>query len=357
MVSCLGLEPHEIKHADPSQRDYFIATAAVYVPSLIYLWLRTCFEHGLNLKARVSVEESGTISISIPVEFDWIPGQHCFLRFHGLGWQAFSSHPFSICSLPSRTLGERSSAVFYARHRGGLTARLYHFAKAQPRLTGVSIDGPYGGIDLRKFHACDRMLIIAGGSAAGWTLPFIEQFARLMTGSTEDDAARPRSMRVILATRDDNIRHWFLQAVRQALSHRSPPESSLAGLSIEVYLTGDDKNVATPPEDLPEGIEGTKASFAGRVQEFKSQNVEGELYELHNQIESQQRHGRPNLQAIIREEAANAANLVQSVGVFICGPPLMLNDVRNTVAAENWQILQGSNLGGFYLYCEHYSWA
>src|SRR6201996_3851951 len=105
-------------------RDYFIATAAVYVPCCVYPWLRTCFEYGVSQKAQIFVEDNGFTRITIPAKFNWKPGQHCFLRFTSFGLLGtLSSHPFTICSLPSTRQDEPSELVFYLRHKGGLTAK------------------------------------------------------------------------------------------------------------------------------------------------------------------------------------------------------------------------------------------
>ena len=214
-------------------RDYFIATAAVYVPAWIFPWLRTCFEYGLGQKAHISVEENGFTRISIPANFDWVPGQHCFLRFTSFGLGAtLTSHPFTICSLPSTSTTKRQSeAIFYVRHQGGFTAKLHDYAMQHAGASiPVLLDGPYGGVNLLKFIANDHILVIAGGSGAGWPIPFIEQFIRLhsvvpdeeksqlvntnVKGTqvvTRAESGTVRSLHVILATRDIITRDWYRQ--------------------------------------------------------------------------------------------------------------------------------------------------
>lgn len=49
---------------------------------------------------------------------------------------------------------------------------------------------------------------------------------------------------------------------------------------------------------------------------------------------------------IIDEETAKSAETGQSLGVFVCGPDSMQNDVRNSVAKANLGILGGSKSGG-----------
>ena len=160
-----------------SDRHYFVATAAVYVPTWIYPWARTIFEHGIQ-RAEIFVEDSGFTRIAIRSNATWLPGQHCFLRFPTLGVSALSSHPFTICSLPALPSQENSHPMtFYVRHRSGFTKELHQRASKVPGLhLPVMVDGPYGGINNDKFFTSDRLVVIAGGAGAGWMLPFIEQF-------------------------------------------------------------------------------------------------------------------------------------------------------------------------------------
>ena len=208
------------------------------------------------------MEDNGFTRITIPsVNMRWKPGQHCFLRFTSFGFQAFSSHPFTICSLPSTRPNEKSELVFYIRHQRGLTEKLYNHAIKQPGASvAVHVDGPYGGINMQRYTQGDRLLVVAGGSGAGWMLPFIELFHRWNSiaadeeqgkdtetedsetqpdgGHRERGLSRPLSLRVILATRDTSTRTWFLRAVGELLSKYSTPHSSF-DIDVQVYLTGE----------------------------------------------------------------------------------------------------------------------
>ena len=93
----------------------------------------------------------------------------------------------------------------------------------------VLVDGPYGGIDNQKYFGSDRLVVVAGGVGAGWSLPFVEQYLRFLlslastdsssTGSEREKCALnspsprsiaygPRYLRIILATRDTATRTW-----------------------------------------------------------------------------------------------------------------------------------------------------
>lgn len=302
----------------------------------------------------------------------WKPGQHCFLRFTSFGFQAFSSHPFTICSLPSTRPKEKSELVFYIRHQRGLTEKLYNHALKQPGASvPVHVDGPYGGINMQKYTQGDRLLVVAGGSGAGWILPFIELFHRWNSTAaneehgkgteTEDKETQPNgghrerslsgplSLRVILATRDTSTRTWFLRTVGELLSKYSTPHSSF-DIDVQVYLTGEAERDAHMPKTVDNAtILGASAS--------SSENIDVKAEGQQATVPGNELCGRPELPLIVHEEGTRAAEAGQSLSVFVCGPPTMQNDVRNAVAEENLNILKGSKSGGVYLHSEHFSWA
>lgn len=354
---------------------YFIATAAVYVPCYVYPWLRTCFEYGTRAKAQVTVEDGGFTRISIPANFTWIPGQHCFLRFTGFGFfQSISAHPFTICSMPSNATEEKSELIFYIRHQRGLTARLYQFALKSPGGSiPVLVDGPYGGINLQSYAHSDHLLVIAGGSGAGWTLPFIEQFIMCqsrtvdeergqaasldgITRKTESNERRihgPFTLRVIVAIRDATTRLWYINTVKKLLSRYETLES-VSSIRIQLHLTGEatqEVDLADKALDLPADL-SKSASLPENIiaQEDRTETTSSALFD-------EQLDGRPQLPLIVQEEAARTATGGESLAVFVCGPDTMQDDVRNAVAEANLNILKGSRSGGVYLHSEHFSWA
>ncbi|CZS91302.1 related to Fre1p and Fre2p [Rhynchosporium agropyri] len=362
---------------------YFVATAAVYVPCFIYPWLRTIFEYGCTQKARVFVEDNGFTRVTIPANFTWAPGQHCFLRFTGFGIvQSISAHPFTICSMPSKSIDEPSELVFYIRHRRGFTAKLHQHALNNPGVaTPVMVDGPYGGVSLPQLHGSDRVLVIAGGSGAGWCLPFIESFFRFNSNSTPKDeelghetslpekkdvrsdvistsSSRSRnsnpsaaSLRVVLATRDTASRFWFERAVSDLFARMSIPSRISSSAQIQVFVTGEaGKKLSGTSSKIPHRAgSSTSGDIITQSEDDAPPPVSmpGTEYE-----------GRPSLPIIIRDEAARAADAGQSLSVYVCGPDEMQNDVRNAVAKQNLDIVRGSRAGGgVYLYSEHFSWA
>lgn len=237
----------------------------------------------------------------------------------------------------------------------------------------VLVDGPYGGIDTQKLYGSDRIIVIAGGSGAGWSLPFIEQHLRcrysgpktLSSDSSEADSDgsssndqknpevrghvnAPQSLRVLLATRDTATRVWFHKAVDDMLSRY--PQSQLASeLMVEVFLTGEAEQHREIEKGIAELSNLDSSSPPRRKAEMQKQS--------RSSISGQELYGRPQLPRMIHEEAVMAAETKQSLSVFACGPLTMQNDVRNAVANENLGIFKKLRSTGVYLHLEHFSWA
>ncbi|KAL6153059.1 hypothetical protein ACJQWK_11584 [Exserohilum turcicum] len=358
---------------------YFVATAAVYVPCFVFPVLRTVFEYKGTQQARVSVEGNGFTRISIPARCEyWSPGQHCFLRFTGFGFlDALSAHPFTICSLPPSRPGDAAELVFYIRHQAGFTQKLYQHALTKPDGTiPVIVDGPYGGASSLKLRTADRLLVIAGGSGAGWCLPFLEHFLRSTSSFHDEELGKDEanshptssspgskytSLRMVLVTRDARSRLWFEQAVQRLLARF--PTAHASAIEIQVYLTGSGTTSETtaPPPDFPEktGAEpatrpvGAESSSTASDKELETRGASPAA-----NTTSKEYTGRPALPVLVREEAAKAADAQEILNVYVCGPATMQNDIRNAVAGENLRILGGAvGTVGVYLHSEHFSWA
>jgi NAD(P)H-flavin reductase len=315
------------------------------------------------------VEDNGFTCIRIPFGSNWKPGQHCFLRFTSFGVkQAISAHPFTICSTPPNNLNEQNELIFYIRHQRGFTAKLYHHALEHPGTSvPVLVDGPYGGINLQKYYEVDHLIVIAGGSGAGWCLPFIELFTRHQSMAPDEEHGQeicedgkegfhqrnksgPLSLQVVLATRDNSSRIWFLRTVGELLS-KYPATGSTPKVRVKIFLTGE----AAEHVDLPKN--GSVNPAYSKISDSSGDKVTVQAETQKATVAGEEFEGRPQLPLIIHEEAAKVAVACQSLGVYVCGPDTMQNDVRNAVAKENLNILKGSKAKEVYLHSEYFSWA
>ena len=207
-------------------------------------------------------------------------------------------------------------------------------------------------------------------------LPFVEQFLRVLSLAVREDRTAketrestqtpselieerirrgPRSLRIILATRDVETRTWF-RGVLDSLLLDYKSMGTTPDLSIEVHLTREAERIVQPSTKPASDLE--RGSGSSSQEEATTTKVEAkqEKFDRDN-IPEEETRGRPDLPAIIREEAAAAASTEQKVGVFVCGPLEMQDDVRNAVARENLSILKNPKSGVMYLHLEHFSWA
>jgi ferredoxin-NADP reductase len=260
---------------------------------------------------------------------------------------------------------EQNELIFYVRPHGGFTAKLHAQALENSGSSiPVLVDGPYGGINISQFTDGDRVLIIAGGSGAGWCLPFVEKFVRYGSRSqgTHIDLSNvekdipsssntgTRSLRLVLATRDTTSRRWFLGAVEEILE-RYRTSSPAFGVRVQVYLTGKAAGEAVSSQDISEDFMTPNGSS------LVADNIEISKGKSYDTVSRSEFEGRPQLPIIVKEEAQALRGGHQSLSVFVCGPITMQNDVRNAVAAENLDIVRSSRVNGVYLYSEHFSWA
>jgi len=346
--------------------DYFIASGAIYMSCYLYSFARTAMQTGT---ATLSMATPAIVSVRVSSRMKWKPGQYCFVRFIGMGRHAFSSHPFTICSLDPRQSGEgkaQADLLFYIHARGGFTGHLArHVAARQSCTMRIILKGPFGGIDTSQFDRSTKLLIIAGGSGAGWTLPLIERFLQRHASSTSslrpetqsvDNTEKPSSpcvtCLVVLATRDDSLRQWYQATVNDLVS-RFDIEAT-TNLAIQLHYTG---GVGLFEKLHPQ------ASNAHRTYEpsGKSNLPVGIVSDTRLSDERAPRldmaldRGRPDLPQLIADQA-ECAVAGESVGVYACGPPELQQDVREAVVREQVKILRGSPMEVF-LHTEHFEWA
>ncbi|KAF1991112.1 hypothetical protein K402DRAFT_171576 [Aulographum hederae CBS 113979] len=331
-----------------SSWDYFIATGAIYVSSIIYSQARTYFVYGLSYKAKLELLPSGVLKVVIPTHppnaakatsslaFAWTPGQHVFVRFLTLGVHAFSSHPFSICSLlPAKEDDHAPEIVCYITPTGGFTSRLTALVRKQPSTSmGVLLDGPYGGLTIKSLAVFDRAVIVAGGSGAGFTLPLIEDILRRQSSSyaelpKEEPQKHLTEIQVVIAARNRETIEWYTEEV-ELLKRRYCKSSAAKLLRVSMHLTG------PPEEQSPTG----------------SIDKEKEAAELFSNPAGFSR-GRPDLARAVQTTTAERD---LTVGIAVCGPASMLYDVRNAAAEAQVNVVRGIGAKEVYLHSEHFGW-
>lgn len=301
--------------------------------------MKTYFDHGIRRRANITPVSDDCLRVDVPVgPFTlWRPGQHMFLRFVTLGFHAFTAHPFTICSLPDadKLIGEpRSVMTFYVKPRGGFTGRLAAAAAANGGSVSVPVllEGSYGGVQGRPLTEYDRALVVACGSGAGFSLPFVmEWVATAARGAGNRNEKGPRrKMTVVIATRDARMLQWYEAALTEYLDAQNL-EFPAGAVEVLVYLTsgGDAAQMAASDDKL---------GPASLIQTLGTKVLTG----------------RPDLSAIVREVTMES-NV--SVGIAACGPSSVLEAVRSEAAEAELRILKsGPGASEVYLYSEVFGW-
>ncbi len=119
-----------------------------------------------------------------------------------------------------------------------------------------------------------------------------------------------------------------------------------------MFVTGEAAEKLDLSSQVPDEPASSK-EFSRSTDKGDTIRIKGEGHEA--VVPGKEYKGRPQLPLIVQEERAKVAEAGQSLGVFVCGPTTMLNDVRNSVAKANLKLLNGS--GSVYLHSEHFSCA
>lgn len=308
--------------------------------------MKTYFDHGIRRRATITPVSDTCIRVDIPVgPFTfWKPGQHMFLRFLNFGFHAFTAHPFTVCSLPDsdKLIGEPKSVMtFYVKPCGGFTGRLAAAAVNNGGSVSVPVlmEGAYGGVHGRPLTGYDRALVVACGSGAGFSLPFVMEWitmAARAAAANQGDKARGKKMTVVIATRDVRIVAWYEAALTEFLDAQrlEMPEGAV---EILVHLTADDEA----------GDKAKEASLDDDDNKIRSASPDAD-------VGLKVCRGRPDLSAIVRGVTMESS---ASVGMAVCGPSDVLEAVRSEAAEAELRILKsGPGAKEVYLYSEVFGW-
>lgn len=265
------------------------------------------------------------LKISIDTRAQWRPGQHIYLRFLTLGLHSLSSHPFTICS--SNWASERNEMVFYVKRHDGLTGRLLKLAAKEPNISiPVLLDGPYGGVPSRWFAGFDRIVVIGGGSGAGFTLPLVEYFLQ-----HAQDRGRDAKMVLAVASRDPGLQKWYLEALGQlALRFSGDEKGEDTGLSVQIHETGEDAASSTQTDEESQVNNGKLTDPAQDEEEIRAAAIKTFRVRFFKE--------RPDVKSLAGDAITTSG---ASVGLVVCGPSSMVHDMRQTAASAQRDILKG----------------
>lgn len=276
-----------------------------------------------------------------PSHFHWAPGQTAYLIMPSVSRLPFEAHPFTIASLNSTLFdvpeeqeptSEKCAEidlakgvapswkelVFFINVRKGFTARLKDAALKGDKIK-VFVDGPYGPSP--NLGSYDTSVLIAGGSGVSYTLPvLLDIIERVRNGES-----KCRRIVFIWSIRSIDHNYWIDNVLIRAL-RLAPPSLSI---SIHIHVTSAPTAINTLPQSYgldddakpvrddshSEAVELQKAAEISNNSLFAIESVK-------------LTHERPDLQAILREEAKAATG---RMFVSVCGSQSIARSVRSAL--------------------------
>ncbi|CAK7234522.1 hypothetical protein SBRCBS47491_008977 [Sporothrix bragantina] len=245
-----------------------------------------------------------TVTMARPWYFK--PGQHAYLYFPSVGlWQ---SHPFSVAwseeaeSLDNEKLAmnrqdvlamRKTSMSFVIRGRTGMTAKLFKKAAQSPDgryITNCLVEGPYGG--LHQMHSYGTVMLFAGGVGVTQAVPHVRD---LVIGYANGTVAARKIVLVWIIQSPEHlewIRPWMTEIL--AMDKRR----DVLRIMLFVSRPRSTKEIHSP---------------SATVQMFP---------------------GRPNIDTLLGIEMENQ---VGTLGVSVCGPGALSDEVRRAVRQRQYQ--------------------
>ncbi|OJJ95902.1 hypothetical protein ASPACDRAFT_1875446 [Aspergillus aculeatus ATCC 16872] len=393
-----------------SSWDYFIASVAIYLLSLLISFAKTHLIHGRH-RATFDLLPCGFLRITVPtVTVVWRPAQHVFIRFLSprLGLHSLTAHPFTISStyptkfdsaikptsmsrtsldsnpsscskqVPSRSICP--SLTFYIQPRSGITARLAQLAGRHPGFSiPVLLEGPYSGtprdLNIARFG---HIVLVTGGSGGGFSFGILEEVLQGVNSSRDSStdaitdaagdnfsSALPR-ISIIFATRSPAVADWYTSELNRILLEQCP-SSRRIDVHIDIHITSH----STPPFNpsppqasrdeeeryvkTPEVTNKISTTPTEKIkEEIQPSNPAPTLPITYHQAR------RPDLSQLLTTTVpvTRRGGAEQKIGIFTCGPGSMIKDVRNAAADAQLRVGSGKMAGveEVYLHTEMFSW-
>jgi predicted ferric reductase len=309
---------------------YLWATLAIWLAA----WLTRLFwfMRGTSIRSRLFSSSPAVIKmmpsnllrleVERPKGFNFMPGQHAYLRFPSLS--VADNHPFTMAlsSNYKPNTAEDSEPVdtllFLAKVHEGFTQKLaVGCARSDGEMrTSVLLDGPYGGLSRPRLeNRFDSILLIAGGSGITGCLSWLSYMTSVCLPT------RVRTVTLIWAVREAGALEWALPEL-QALHCDGDLK-----VKFKFYITGNVNciNSAVDGEQSTEKGDGSSGLNETTFPTQRAQQI-GEVMQ-----------GRPDLRGAVDD----AMNMDERLAVLVSGPYKMNHDMANIVADAQKHVLKG----------------
>ncbi|KAI0127726.1 ferric reductase like transmembrane component [Xylariales sp. AK1849] len=308
-LSVVGLWYH-LQLKDLPQIKWLISVIPIWLGDRFARFVRVAYRNFGKGGTKTLVEalpgDACRITVTMARPWTFKPGQHAYLYMPAISlWQ---SHPFSVAwsdeaeDLDAEKLAmnrqdilamRKTTMSFVIRARTGMTKNLYQRAAAKPEgrlLTTCFLEGPYGG--LHMMHSYGTVMLFAGGVGITQQVPHVRD---LVAGYANGSVATRKIVLVWIIQSPEHlewIRPWMTEIL--AMDKRRD--------TLRIML------------------------FVSRPRSTK---------EIHSPSSTVQMFpGRPNIETLLGIEMENQ---VGHMGVSVCGPGALSDEVRLAVRNRQYQ--------------------
>ncbi|CAK7242615.1 MAG: hypothetical protein STHCBS139747_004111 [Sporothrix thermara] len=308
-VTVMGIWYH-LKIDDFPQIVYIYAVIAIWAFDRLARVLRVMYFNvghgGTSTVVEALPGNACRVTVTLARSWHFKPGQHAYLYFPSVGF--LQSHPFSVAWSEEAESPEneklimnrqdvlamrKTSMSFVIRGRAGMTGKLYKKAAACPDgryITKCLVEGPYGG--MHQMNSYGTVMLFAGGVGVTQAVPHVRN---LVAGYANGTVAARKIVLVWIIQSPEHlewIRPWMTEIL--AMEKRR----DVLRVMLFVSRPRSTKEIHSP---------------SATVQMFP---------------------GRPNIETLLGMEMENQ---VGTLGVTVCGPGALSDEVRRAVRQKQYQ--------------------
>ncbi|KAG9320813.1 hypothetical protein KVV02_004278 [Mortierella alpina] len=332
-----------VSYHTPYAMRFTVAGVFFYVINVLTGWFVKT--HMAVAQATVFSERLTRLRVDRPVAH--VAGQHIYVCVPSMS--LIQWHPFTISS------ADQSSLTVHARAVGGFTKRLCRWPENTQRR--VILAGPYGeGVAVGRGLDVHKTVFVAAGSGLAYVVPILMD---LLHDRQRTKSSRACAVEVIWCVRDPGEVQWFEEELEMALDAAQgfgetmekdkdkedvdliTPDGPETKLMVRIHCTndafGDPESVAVsmaPPSAMAlEPLTKRQESVESSTTTTTRTEVNGNRVPFAGDERVEWVQARLDASQYVREQIAETAadKVLEIVG---CGPPLLLTQLHNVVAAR-----------------------
>lgn len=281
--------------------EWMVAACCVWFFDRLCRTIRVC-SFGYK-KATVTAVGKNIIKVAVPKPKWWVhhPGTYAYVYFAGiLFWE---NHPFTV-------VVEDGMICAYILAKKGITRRIWKKLEQNNHQMEwrVALEGPYAGQLSIMHKKYDDAIFIAGGAGVPGML---------------EGAAHSTTGKFI----------WVAQTMEFVLAYRSLIQK--ISIPFDIYLTRE--NAENRRCSVKELLSDTETESQTNSTDISDKDVSDKEVQSTTNQQISFFFDRPNIKEVIEAEMSSSTS--DNVCICACGPPALMDTLRNTIAENvtNWK--------------------